>query len=207
MKRSTLAVAALALTVVGASTARAQSAMASPVHFGLSAGGTIPTGDLSDSHNSGFHINGLLEFRGATSPLALRAEVGYHGLAGKSVSFTDPNLGTFSAKAENLSMITGTANGVYGFPVAAAATVRPYLIAGAGVYSFKSGGEVTGDLGNFSASARLTKFGGNGGIGPTFQRSGFNTFAEVRYHYLFSKNDNDGTPNLQLIPISFGIMF
>jgi len=207
MKRTTLAVAALVLTAVGASAARAQSAAASPVHFGLSAGGTLTSGDLSDSHNSGFNVNGLLEFRGMSSPLALRAEVGYQNLAGKSVSFTDPDFGTFSAKADNASIISGTANGVFGFPTAPTTTVRPYLIGGLGVYSAKSGGSVSGDLGEFSGSERITKFGINGGIGTTFQLSGFNTFIEARYHHVFSKDDEDGTPNIQFIPISFGIMF
>lgn len=206
MKRSTLTIAALVLAAAGASSAQAQSAAASPAHFGLSAGGTLTAGDLSDSHNSGFNLNGMVEFRGAASPTAFRAEVGYHGLAGKSVSFTDPSFGTFSAKADNLSMITGTANGVFGF-TAPTATVRPYLIAGLGVYNFKSGGSFTSNLGSASGSERLTKFGLNGGIGTTFQLSGFNTFAEARYHFVFSKNDNDGTSNLQFIPISFGIMF
>ena len=206
MKRSIL-VAVLALTAAGASAAQAQNTTASPVHFGLSAGGTLTTGDLSDSHNSGFNIAGLLEFRGMASPFALRAEVGYHGLGGKSVSFTDPDLGTFSAKAEDLSMIEATANGVYSFPTKGTSSVRPYLIGGGGVYSFKAGGSASGDFGSVSASDRLTKFGVNGGIGTTFALSGFNTFAEVRYHYVFSKDDEDGTPNIQFIPLSFGIMF
>lgn len=206
MKRSIL-VAVLALTAAGASAAQAQNTTDSPVHFGLSAGGTLTSGDISDSHNSGFNIAGLLEFRGVASPFALRAEVGYHGLGGKSVSFSDPDFGTVSAKVDGLSMITATANGVYSFPTAATSSVRPYLIGGGGIYNFKNGASVTGDLGEFSGSERLTKFGLNGGLGTTFQLSGFNTFAEVRYHYVFSKNDEEGTPNVQIIPLSFGIMF
>ena len=122
MKRSTLAVVAAAL-VVGASGAQAQSA--SPAHFGISAGGTIPTGDLSDSHNAGFNIQGLVEFRGMASPLAFRGEVGYYALDGKSVTVFDPTFGTLSAKADNLGMVMGTANGEDSFPTSATATVRP----------------------------------------------------------------------------------
>ena len=204
MKRSTLAVAAAAL-VVGASGAQAQSA--SPAHFGISAGATIPTGDLSDSHNAGFNIQGLVEFRGMASPLAFRGEVGYHALDGKSVTVFDPTFGTLSAKADNLGMVMGTANGVFSFPTAATATVRPYVIGGAGIYNFKVGGSFSSDLGSASGSERQTKFGINGGIGTTFQLSGFNTFAEARYHYVFAKDSDTEQTNLQLIPISFGIMF
>jgi len=204
MKRSTLAAAAAAL-VLGASSAQAQAA--SPTHFGISAGATIPTGDLSDSHNAGFNVQALLEFRGIASPLAFRAEVGYHGLGGKSVTVFDPDFGTVSADVDDLAMIMGTANGVYSFPVATTATVRPYVIGGAGIYNYKAGGSFSSSFGSFSGSERQTKFGLNGGIGTTFQLSGFNTFAEARYHYVFAKDDDTGEGNLQMIPLSFGIMF
>src|SRR3954470_1037506 len=103
MKRSTLVAAALALTAAGASTAHAQSAAAaSPVHFGLSAGATIPMsdaikgvdGEAGMSSKTGYNLTGLLEWRTSMVPFGLRGEFMYHDMRGETLSFSDPDFGS-----------------------------------------------------------------------------------------------------------------
>jgi opacity protein-like surface antigen len=102
----------------------------------------------------------------------------YNSLSGKS---SGPDVNVWSVNG----------NLVYAFPGGMTAT--PYLIAGAGWYNTKSdesGAESSNDIGI------------NVGLGARFALSGFSTFAEVRYHHIFSD------PNaLQMIPLTFGILF
>ena len=58
-----------------------------------------------------------------------------------------------------------------------------------------------------SASVTKSGFGLNGGIGFRFPLGGMSTFLEGRYHYIMTKDDNQGVPNTAFIPISFGVMF
>jgi len=204
MQRSALVVAALALAAGAASTARAQatsSTMSKPTSVGISAGLTIPTGDAGDAWDSGFHVNGMVDFMMGTSPFSLRGELGWQSLSGKSATVSDGTT-TVTAEVANPNMITVSGNALYHFPVSSTNTTRPYLIGGAGIYNYKAGGTVSGGGASVSGSERRTKFGLNGGIGATFQLSGFQTFAEARYHHVFEEGGS-----IQLIPISFGIMF
>lgn len=146
---------------------------------GIAAGATVPIGDLGDATSTGFHVLGTLAVSGtAASPLGFRVDGMYNSLSGKS-------------SGPDVTMWTVNGNLVYAFPGGLTAT--PYLIAGAGWYNTKadqSGAESTSDLGI------------NGGIGARFALSGFSTFAEVRFHNIFSDPNSS-----QVIPLTFGILF
>ena len=146
--------------------------------LGVAAGATIPAGTLGEATSVGFHILGTLAVSGtATSPLGFRVDGMYNSLSGKGDG-SDVNIWTVNG------------NLVYAFPGGLTAT--PYVIAGAGWYNAKADGadESSGD------------FGINGGIGLRFALSGFSTFAEARFHNVFS--DPEST---RMIPLTFGIMF
>jgi opacity protein-like surface antigen len=227
MKRSTLVVAALALTAAGASTAHAQSAAAaaaSPVHFGLSAGATLPMsdaikgvdGEAGMSSKTGYNLTGLLEWRTSMVPFGLRGELMYHDMRGETLSFSDPDFGSVSARPD-VRLLAGTLNAI--LQSTAAMSVKPYGIAGVGVYNTRTKVSGSGDFGGsvFSGSSSQsgTNFGLNGGLGVRFGLSGLDTFVEARYHYVFNKqtcdiNSDDvcfDRDNTSFIPVSFGIMF
>lgn len=146
---------------------------------GFAAGASIPVGDLGDGVSTGFHVLGTLAVSGtASSPLGFRVDGMYNSLSGKN-SGPDVNVWTVNG------------NLVYAFPGGMTAT--PYIIAGAGWYNSKadeSGAESSSDLGI------------NAGIGARFALSGFSTFAEVRFHNIFSDPNS-----AQFIPLTFGILF
>jgi hypothetical protein len=146
---------------------------------GFAAGATVPVGDLGDATSTGFHILGTLAISGsASAPLGFRIDGMYNSLSGKN-SGPDVNVWTVNG------------NLVYAFPGGMTAT--PYIIAGAGWYNSKadeSGAESSSDIGI------------NAGIGARFALSGFSTFAEVRFHNIFSDPNS-----AQMIPLTFGILF
>jgi len=146
---------------------------------GFAAGASFPVGDLGDGVTTGFHVLGTLSVSGtAGSPLGFRVDGMYNSLSGKN-SGPDVNVWTVNG------------NLVFAFPGGMTAT--PYIIAGAGWYNSKTdedGAESTNDLGI------------NAGIGARFALSGFSTFAEVRFHNIFSDPNS-----AQFIPLTFGILF
>jgi len=172
MVSSTALLIALALISLPAHAQRRAS-------VGFAAGASVPVGDLGDGVSTGFHVLGTLAVSGtASSPLGFRVDGMYNSLSGKN-SGPDVNVWTVNG------------NLVYAFPGGMTAT--PYIIAGAGWYSSKadeSGAESSSDLGI------------NAGIGARFALSGFSTFAEVRFHNIFSDPNS-----AQFIPLTFGILF
>ena len=146
--------------------------------LGVAAGATIPVGDLGDATSTGFHVLGTLAISGtANSPLGFRVDGMYNDLSGKN-------------SGPDVKVWTVNGNLVYAFPGGMTAT--PYLIAGAGWYHSKAEG----------ADESSSDIGINAGIGARFALSGFSTFAEVRFHNIFSDPNS-----AQMIPLTFGILF
>jgi hypothetical protein len=146
--------------------------------LGIAAGATIPTGDIAKSQSVGYHILGTLGITGtASSPLGFRIDGMYNGLPGKN-------------DLDDVRIWTVNGNLVYAFPGGMTAT--PYIIGGAGWYNAKSEGADESD----------SNFGINGGVGLRFALSGFSTFAEARFHNVFSDPGS-----IRIVPLTFGIMF
>ncbi len=161
------------------------AAVAVPSHaqrrasVGVAAGATVPIGDLGKATSTGFHVLGTLAVSGtAGSPLGFRFDGMYNSLSGKS-------------EGPDVNMWTLNGNLVLAFPGGMTAT--PYLIGGAGWYSTKADEPDT---------ESTNEFGINVGIGARFALSGFSTFAEARFHNIFS--DPNST---RIIPLTFGILF
>ena len=169
------AVAILVGVVTSAGSANAQRRTS----VGFAAGATVPVGDLGDATSTGFHVLGTIAVSGsASAPLGFRIDGMYNSLSGKS---SGPDVNVWSVNG----------NLVYAFPGGMTAT--PYIMAGAGWYNTKadqSGAESSSDIGI------------NAGIGARFALSGFSTFAEVRFHNIFSDPNS-----ARMIPLTFGILF
>jgi outer membrane protein with beta-barrel domain len=161
-----------ALAVVAPANAQRRTSL------GVAAGATVPTGTLGDATSVGFHILGTLSVSGtASSPLGFRVDGMYNSLSGKN-------------DGPDVNIWTVNGNLVYAFPGGMTAT--PYVIAGAGWYNAKADG----------AEESSSDFGINGGVGLRFALSGFSTFAEARFHNVFSDPESS-----RIIPLTFGIMF
>ena len=189
MKRTVLGV----VTAVLALSASAPMVHAqNPMTFGIAAGATFPTGDLGEAGGggkTGFHGMITLGAMPALVPFGVRIDGMYN-----SLGFDDQP----AATNRTLQILGLTANGVFGMPGMIVAS--PYLIGGVGYYNAK----VKTDEGD---SDGQNDFGINIGVGAKFNLSGFGTFAEVRYHNVFSKDDASGRTNISFVPLTFGIMF
>ena len=188
MKRTALGVAAALLALSGsAAVADAQN----PMTFGIAAGATLPTGDALEGGNTGFHGMVTIGAMPALVPFGVRIDGMYNSIGGDDADgFT----------GQSVQILGATANAVLSIP--GMMVTSPYLIGGVGFYNQK----YKSDQGD---SDGQNDFGINIGIGAKFNLSGFGTFAEIRYHNIFSGNDDDGVDigNTQFIPITFGIMF
>ena len=71
-------------------------------------------------------------------------------------------------------------------------SVKPYLIAGGGLYRFREGTDLT----------TSNHFGLNAGLGCTFPLFSKVGFIERRYHRIFGR-----TVSEQVIPVTLGILF
>jgi opacity protein-like surface antigen len=177
MKRLMLGAAVVGLSLVAAPAAHAQ------VGVGVSAGLSMPTGDLGDSFKSGYSVNGLIGFTMPMSPIGFRGEVGYNAWDGKKGV----------ADGVTASSLSGTANVVLQVPGMIVA--KPYVIAGLGEHRVKID---AGSLGNDSE----TKLGWNVGGGLNFGLGTLSTMVEARYVTV-----NTSGSSIHYVPVTFGIMF
>jgi hypothetical protein len=152
-----------------------------PVTIGGALGATLPTGDFGEFADVGYHLGGLVEYSQATWPFTLRAEATYHR---NGLSDVDGNASILSF-VPNIVIPFGDA----------AATARPYIIGGVGLYRAKIDADELG-------SDTETKIGFNVGGGFRFPLSGFTTFVEARFHTV---RTSDNSTNF--IPLSFGFTF
>ena len=171
-----LATAALALTAA-VDTAAAQ---ARP-QLSLGGGVTLPTSDLGEVTDAGWHGQVSLGYRPPLFPLGFRIDGAYNDLGGSNTG-------------ADFRAISVTGNVVLEAP---GLVVRPYLIGGAGLYNTKVA----------SLDGR-NNFGVNGGAGLRFRLMDFDAFVEGRYHAAFDAfGSGDDEVAAKYVPITFGIAF
>lgn len=185
MRRMVWSVIAAITSLTVAVPASAQLA-SSPARFGIVGGGTVPLGNLSDIASSGWHAGALVDLGLPLVPLGFRVEGAWHQLGTKDT----PNGISPSEKAR---VIAVTLNATYAF--GPQPLIKPYIIGGVGGYNVKF---EPSDAASFSE----TRFGINLGAGLRVQLTGFSTFAEIRWHDIFTTGSST-----QMLPISVGVTF
>ncbi len=142
------------------------------------------------------------------------AKLGWNGLAGVSFvptgwpvgiqvdgQFQQYKLDEDVVGASGLKdrFLIGTGNLVYKFKTSEESSIRPYIIAGGGVYNVKTtGSDNVGTV--VGTDNSTTKFGLNAGAGFDFKAGSAGLFVEGRFHDVFT----DG-PNVKFIPITVGV--
>ena len=180
------AVAAIMISSATVAGAQSVTSATKPFSLGLSGGASIPTGDLSNSVNTGYNIGGHVGLGSPAIPIGFRGDVNYD------------NFGAKGSGNANAHVWSYTANAVYDIPTMTG--IRPYVIGGIG--GFKPGVSTSSGGNTYSASGG-TKFGFDLGGGLTIPLSGFNAFVEARYNHF----NNDGGGSTSFVPITFGVMF
>jgi opacity protein-like surface antigen len=173
-----------------------------PIAFGVGAGLLIPTGDIGNLQSTGWNLQGFADWQSRATPFALRGEITFGSLTGKNIPSP---AGTVSAS--NLHLFTATANGMWLFHPSAASLSRttPYVLAGVGLYH--TSGSSTSPLGT-SEDLGSTNFGINFGGGIIYRLAGFSTYAEARFHNVFSGTQGaNGKTSAHYFPIVVGLRF
>jgi opacity protein-like surface antigen len=139
----------------------------SGLELSLGAGAGVPSGNLNDVNDLGWHGQFAASYTFVNVPVGLQLDGNYSRFAAGT---------TLDLKDE---LIYGTLNGVYKFRLNGT-VVEPYAIAGGGVYHVDAAG--TDAAGIHSR----TRAGLNAGLGLTFRLSELKLFFESRYHNVFS---------------------
>jgi hypothetical protein len=177
------------ITVVVVSLACVATAAAQGVHFGLGGGLIAPLSDYKNVDKMGWHAALSANFAIPLSPVGIRVD----GLYGQT---SHKDIGT-TAVAGKSRLIGGLVNVVYKIPVPAP-VVKPYLLAGGGIYNLKI--TVTNSVPPVDTSE--TKFTWDFGGGVSFGAGPANFFAEIRY---VSIQESGGST--KFVPITFGVAF
>ncbi|HZI21636.1 MAG TPA: outer membrane beta-barrel protein [Gemmatimonadales bacterium] len=184
MKRQLGGVLVAGLALVITTAAHAQSAT-----FGIGGGVVSPTSDYKNADNVGWHALGIVNVKVPMSPVDVRVD-GLYGLTTHKDIAGSPVDG-------NTKLFGGLASVVWKIETALP-LVKPYVLAGGGMYHFKQ--TFPGTTGPSEVSeTKFTWAAGGGaalGVGPV------RAFVEARY----ARIQTSGTAT-KFIPVTAGVLF
>jgi hypothetical protein len=176
MKRMSIGILALAIALCASPALRAQSQPTEGIRFGFGAGPTLPIGSFGDSDKMGYHVLGAIQLPISGSPVHLRIDVLY--------GQTSHDVG-----AGSTTLFGATVDALYHLGHRAASP-RPYILGGLGLYNVDAGGTTQSKI----------AYGFGGGL--LFGLSGLNAFVEARYMSVQTSGSS-----LTFVPITVGLMF
>ncbi len=172
------------LVAVGlASLAAIGVAQAQGARFGIGGGLIAPTSDYGTADKAGWHLLGKMDIKIPMSPVGLRVD----GLYGQT-----SHAPTFSPTG-NTKLMGGLASVVWNVPLPAP-MVKPYVVAGGGLFHVKST-DAAGDT-------SVTKFTYAAGAGLSLGAGPLHFFVEGRY---VSIRESGGSTNF--MPLTVGMTF
>jgi opacity protein-like surface antigen len=178
----------------------------SVVSYGIAAGATVPTGSLSNLHNTGWNVQGLVDWTSRTIPVGFRGDLEYHKLGGAQLTVTPSG----SNAADDLSLWAATGNLLWLLRRGTATEpITPYALAGVGLYHTSGDQTAISGGAETTVSNSSTNFGLNVGAGVIWRISSFSTFAELRFHNVFNGalDDHLDKTNARFFPLSLGLRF
>ena len=190
--RKTLAGFAL-LVAVSAPLAAQLGAIGGAAHklirFSVSGGATLPAGDLKDTHDTGFHMDGALLLNIPGFPIKLRPELSFTQLKFK------PGVASSTATTDlNTQLLAGIGN------IEVPLVMGLYVVGGVGAMNLKN------NLGTTADSAQ-TKLVIDAGAGLRARIKQIDVFVEARVGSASYDKGKFGYSKAQFIPITFGLTF
>jgi opacity protein-like surface antigen len=179
----------LVITLAVVSMAAVATATAQGAHFGLGGGLTMPVSDYNNADNAGWHALGKVDFAIPLSPVGVRVDALFGQTKHKDIGSSPVNGKT--------QLIGGLANIVYKIHLPAP-LVKPYLLAGGGIYNLKI--TITNAVPPVDTSE--TKFTWDLGAGATFGAGPAQFFVEARYVTI-----QESGGSTKFIPITAGLSF
>jgi hypothetical protein len=160
------------------------------VGLGLS----VPVGDFADETGGAAEAGGGtalagIEWLPVGKTFGLRVDGAYNRFC---TSACDQATGDLDIRYRFLN---ANLSGLMEFPLGADANLRPYVLAGIGLYNYK----LEGDDVPAAAGDSESDFGVNGGLGLTYAIGRLGVFAEGRFHNVFATGSD-----LQYVPVMVG---
>jgi opacity protein-like surface antigen len=189
-----VSLSALVLASLG-SAARAMdmNQMESPrwISFGIGGGVSVPVADAKDAFKTGYNGQGFVRFNLHGLPIQPRIEFSLSHFDLDEVKVGTTGTGQVMAGLANLE-----------FPLLQTGPIRPYIVAGVGAYNLET------ELDNATTSASDTKFGVNGGGGVMLHFGHtISAYAEARVDNVFTDEGFIDTKQIQVVPVTFGVVF
>ena len=207
MRRIACGVAAVALGVllsdsVGAAQGSYGTTSTRPISVGLGGGVSVPVSDYKEAFKSGFNGQGFIRFNLRGLPIAPRIDFTFQKLNIKETQLS--GTGFTDGKSQILG---GLGNLTYSLGVG---PIRPYIVAGLGVYNLKQELETGSAASEPEQSVTQTRFGINGGAGLLIKLGGISAYLEGRIDNIYTdqaKNIQQNVKSVKIIPVTFGLVF
>jgi hypothetical protein len=162
-------------------------------------GGVFPLGDFRDSAKTGYHVGAMVD-RHLSNSLRVRLDLAFNKFSDVTLSEvpTFREVGTnllFGVVSAEVFALGGTDTST---PVNA---IRPYLLAGAGAYTFRIDHVCRGPacIGPERAGESRTNAGFSIGAGSIVPVSRWMTFFQLAYHVILAKSADDGGKHILLV--------
>src|SRR5687768_13894571 len=162
-----------------------------PISLVVSGGLTLPSGDLGDFHDSGFHYDASLIFNIPGFPIGLRPEFSLTQF--KLKDFTPPSGGSVDDVTNMMAFLGNIEIGLGG---------GLYVLAGGGILSM-SVPEALAPDGEEESSKKFTF---DAGAGLRFSLGAVRGFVEARIGAASYEAGKVGFNKAQFIPVTFGIV-
>ena len=192
--KSFFAAALVTVTTLAIAGPRAEAAPESSnriLSFGIGGGVSVPVNDAADAFKSGVAGQGFVCINLPGLPIRPRIDVTFQHFNLKDAAVVGPAVPTPSTDATG-SVLAGIAN--IQVPLTHG-RIRPYLMAGLGAYNVKS------------EDTSKTQFGINGGAGVSVKLSAFSLYLEGRVDNVYTDQGVIDTKSIQVVPVTFGIVF
>jgi opacity protein-like surface antigen len=209
VNRSRFPLAALAAAVValGASVLPAAAQNFAPsnklLSFGIGGGVTVPVGDAKDAFDNGVNGHGFVRLNLPLFPIQPRFDFSFQRMDMKDVSIVMPSQGPNPYTEGEQRVLAGLAQAQ--FALLKAGPIQPYLLAGVGFANVET--KFEGDPGTDSFKGDATKLAVNGGAGVNIKMGPVSGFLEGRIDNIVNDGEMVAFDSIQLVPISFGIVF
>ena len=160
-----------------------------PISLVISGGLTVPSGDLADFHDPGFHYDASLIVNVPGFPIALRPEFSL-----TQFKLKEPVLAPNADDVTNMMAFMGNLELPLGGGL--------YVLAGGGILSLSAPGALTG-----GGEESSKKFTFDAGAGLRFALGSVRGFVEARIGAASYDEGKVGFSKAQFIPVTFGLVF
>ena len=163
------------------------------ISIGIGGGVSVPVKDADEAFENGFNGQGFLRFNLRMLPIQPRLDFTFSSFDLDDAKVAMPGTGQIMAGLANFQMY-----------LVQSGPIRPYIVAGVGAYNIKM--ETKGLLAEAETSE--TRFGVNAGGGLVIKLgSVVSLYAEGRVDNVYTEEGLIETDQIQVVPVSFGIVF